>query len=942
MSKQFDFGGLTIHTITPDELAEITTIDTINDFVIAYSGDKVKKLQLGMIKGEQTVQNGSVYYGPDEPKVDSADKASIIWIDTDYESIDYSMNSTNVSTQYLLEVLNGLEKQVGKMEYILNDKLDCGYFGNAEPGGLDEEDSEDEENPLKTYEKYNEKNQENLYAGTVNCFTVRRGYQRDLVNETAVEGQLLYTIDTNRLYIGDSTGRNILIAESGSSGGGGSSSGNVTGEYVKLETPDGQYYRLKLNNQGELLVVHDDAFVITPPDVSSATLFNGLIINQAYGGGVTDKNIAPVTHSFIELYNNTDNVMNLKGLSLQIAEYQEEWQVVELCGLVKPRTSFLIRFSRVTNEDQAYPRLKINHYDQDCDMELPENGFKAYLCIGLTKCEYDNPFNIDGNWAMDPRFIDCISFGGDMQQPIDATTDKGYLMIGNYYTGIRRIDFNYYRNGGNKLINTNNDYEKNVTKLALMQEAVDWRYADVDLYRPRCQADGKFDVHFDKMDLKADRPTNINISFGQDGDNTRLFNWQTRYGSRSRLKYRKKGTDKWTIVLPTETKVELSDISAIINKARIDNLEVGIYEYMVGEEGRWSDTYTFEVKKPSNTDQIKIMVHSDQQSWNEYEYSAWEKCANFLYNNEEEDFIINVGDISQNGNKAFEWRYYYEFGKDVVQNHVHMNCCGNNDLSAVNGVKIDPTSYTYYSNNENMDMPSMYSFNYGYIHFVCLNSNANFTNRYLPFNKQIEWLKADLAKAENKKHYTIVYMHESPYTIVRKNAMFDEYHSIFVQHDVDLVLCGHHHMYSRSHGMGAFIGREGTLNASGKLVKDDGSAGIRGEDSIVAELQPYKTDTGVTTIESRTSKQGVNYIMTQACGYKLKGKTTPADPAPWRAYSFRNYEPMYVMLSITYDKITVDVYEIRNIVPLSDPKNDGATPYRELVDQIVIQKTKTI
>ena len=39
-----------------------------------------------------------------------------------------------------------------------------------------------------------------------------------------------------------------------------------------------------------------------------------VIINQVYGGGANDS--TPVNHSFIELYNPTDNAISLEGYSI--------------------------------------------------------------------------------------------------------------------------------------------------------------------------------------------------------------------------------------------------------------------------------------------------------------------------------------------------------------------------------------------------------------------------------------------------------------------------------------------------------------------------------------------------------------------------------------------------------------------------------------------------
>ena len=66
-------------------------------------------------------------------------------------------------------------------------------------------------------------------------------------------------------------------------------------------------------------------------------------------------------------------------------------------------------------------------------------------------------------------------------------------------------------------------------------------------------------------------------------------------------------------------------------------------------------------------------------------------------------------------------------------------------------------------------MVSCHSWNYGDVHFVCLNSNTLIDEDIA--NKQIPWLRKDLDDPKNKKRWTIVYMHEAPYTIIKQNAM---------------------------------------------------------------------------------------------------------------------------------------------------------------------------
>lgn len=94
-----------------------------------------------------------------------------------------------------------------------------------------------------------------------------------------------------------------------------------------------------------------------------------------------------------------------------------------------------------------------------------------------------------------------------------------------------------------------------------------------------------------------------------------------------------------------------------------------------------------------------------------------------------------------------------------------------------------------------------YSFDYGNIHFVCLDSMQSI--RTQP-SAMLSWLVADLAATSQQ--WIVAFWHHPPYTKgthdsddeiehieMRENAL-----PILEQYGVDLVLCGHSHVYERS------------------------------------------------------------------------------------------------------------------------------------------------
>src|SRR5699024_8864758 len=108
----------------------------------------------------------------------------------------------------------------------------------------------------------------------------------------------------------------------------------------------------------------------------------------------------------------------------------------------------------------------------------------------------------------------------------------------------------------------------------------------------------------------------------------------------------KKGESKFITIESERETAYYYDTDATVHKVIIRNLDACVYEYMVGEEGKWSDIYEFEVIKPTERDKITFLQTTDQQGINDIEYQVWKKANKVICDNEEFDFTINTGDIS--------------------------------------------------------------------------------------------------------------------------------------------------------------------------------------------------------------------------------------------------------------------------------------------------------
>ncbi len=119
-----------------------------------------------------------------------------------------------------------------------------------------------------------------------------------------------------------------------------------------------------------------------------------------------------------------------------------------------------------------------------------------------------------------------------------------------------------------------------------------------------------------------------------------------------------------------------------------------------------------------------------------------------------------------------------------------------------------------------------YSFDFGNIHFVCLDS---MTSSRAPGSAMLTWLQNDLA--QNSKDWTIAFWHHPPYSKGSHDSDTDTIMSqmrqnvlpILDNYGVDLVLTGHSHSYERSYLIDGHYGVSSTFTNAMKLNGGSGN-----------------------------------------------------------------------------------------------------------------------
>lgn len=204
--------------------------------------------------------------------------------------------------------------------------------------------------------------------------------------------------------------------------------------------------------------------------------------------------------------------------------------------------------------------------------------------------------------------------------------------------------------------------------------------------------------------------------------------------------------------------------------------------------------------------------------------------------------------------KVFGTQYGYG---EIFPRVPFMATPGNHDYGSVLNILTgaDPATHDgpYYdivdvpTNGEIGGVPSgyelYYSFDYGNVHFVSLNSEIGSifvggwdwtgASPFSTFNTSpfTDWLHADLQA--NDMPWVVAYVHQPPHTDgshdsdafweVYMEAMRDNIMPIIESYGVDLVIAGHSHVYERSYLIDGFYGLPADFDANQHVV--DGSSG---------------------------------------------------------------------------------------------------------------------
>lgn len=792
---------------------------------------------------------------------------------------------------------------------------------------------------------------------------------------------------------------------------------NISEVITHLTSPNGTDYIIAVDDNGNLFAYNpaDIPSPLTPPTEPGAVL-SKFYINEFYCGGknADEHTVNYCSHNFVELSNLTKSDINLEGMSLQYAISSTDWAVLPLKGVIKAGSTFVIRGAQCSVIDSPLTKIHVDNYDmewyQDGELIKFDSSVSAkfYLTFNLAKYAGVNPYSPTTSAVTSDAigYVDLVGVKGTGNpEGFEGTVYSNGLLSNT------RLYRKYYAM----------DPVKQATKaINARNNANDWYFVDltkddgelipsIEVYTPMASFENK-NMFYNKTKMVDFKPSMITCSFGiqaTDGGNgkraTRCFNWLTKNTDNKYIWVRAKNAASWgeahesfcegdgrsayataneRVIYDRKIKEYTNNTIIIVNKFILNNLSAGEYEYVAGSKNsdgtpdmtKCTDIRSFVVKTDENvnTNGFKFVQTSDQQGFNWEEYRVWNAAAkNIVSEYPDVEFMINTGDMTQNGNRMGEWLDYFNGKDDILNNMPEMATIGNNDLSLNTLYKIGLGEdneklwhenitffYTFESDVNNLPIfkgydekdyyiPSLYSFNYGNVHFLCFNTEIKKTTEtnadgynfgdghFGVFYPQMkEWCEKDMENVES--NWNIAYCHEMPFTILIPSvAQADEskiptertggsnanenvpkgseyWFSEFCQtHNIPVVLGGHKHTQSTSWSILENVKYDGDVRTVDSMhpiivVNETTLGEFSGATSLV-EYEGYKYPNSwfngdilkdackkmvhLCTFEMEENVPSgltpVTYCMSQATGYKhTSNKELPSPDIPWLRYYF--------------------------------------------------------
>ena len=340
------------------------------------------------------------------------------------------------------------------------------------------------------------------------------------------------------------------------------------------------------------------------------------------------------------------------------------------------------------------------------------------------------------------------------------------------------------------------------------------------------------DISFDLQLIGSDGSASVTrgpyLQSGTPGST--VVRWRTNIATDSRVSY---GTTQGSLTSNADNATQTTEHEVVVS-----GLSPGTkYFYSVGSTSQalaGNDANHFFVTSPPAGSSIptRIWVLGDSGTANASAQAVRNAYLSFTGATPTNLWLMLGDNAYESGTDADYQAAVFDMYPTVLRQSVLWPALGNHDTAQSSN---PPASLPYFAmftlptNAEAGGMASgtekYYSFDYGNIHFICLDSMTSDRSATGPM---ATWLRADLASST--RQWTIAFWHHPPYSKGSHDSdtdpilaqMRQNFLPILEEAGVDLVLAGHSHSYERSYLIDGHYGVSSTFT---NAMKKDGGSG---------------------------------------------------------------------------------------------------------------------
>lgn len=450
--------------------------------------------------------------------------------------------------------------------------------------------------------------------------------------------------------------------------------------------------------------------------------------------------------------------------------------------------------------------------------------------------------------------------------------------------------------------------------------------------------------------------TNVDMSKTTEADGSNTYSENYKEFTGTSKEYKK--IDDVTYYANKVTITELKENTTYYYQCLVDGKWTSVKKFKTGDTSNFSFLYVGDPQigaskgqtptESSEAQSADIAARNDAFSWNKTLTAA-------ISEHSDVDFIVSAGgQINNTGDDNGQEREYAGFlSADVLSNVPVAPTIGNHDSKFANYQNHFNVPNAYTEEQNATPAGNDYYYTYGDVLFIVLN-----TNNYNCADHEALIKKAEQA-APNAK-WKIVTFHHDIYGSGYDHSDSDgivlrtQLTTLLDKYDIDVVLQGHDHTYSRSY-MLTSDGNTHTAYTKDNVkdeylnVKDgktDDSAALSSKQEYLNQNLCYKiVDKTQGTINN---PEGVLYMeANSATGSKYYNLiSTQQDYIAERS---QTWTPTYSVVNVTSDSFTINTYDVNTgdkidnsftITKKAEDKKDDTTKDNVAVKSIKLNKTK--